>query len=67
MSDIDREGSPLIICIRTLNTARNQQFVDIDNIIEYSQIFNKYIWLRPNDVTNERVFYEYIIGKHIKC
>lgn len=54
MSDIKRGGSAWVICIRIRKTPKGLKCVAIhDPNIEYVRIFNKYLSLRPNDVTTD--------------
>lgn len=66
MSDIRREGCTLLICIRPSKTEKGRKFSVVDDHIEYVQMFNKYLSLRPKNVSTDRVFLKYTKGKCIK-
>lgn len=67
MSDIRKEGSALIICIRPSKTEKGRTFAVVDNSnIKYAEIFNKYLALRPKHISTDRVFLKYSQGLCIK-
>ncbi|KAJ3659280.1 hypothetical protein Zmor_010976 [Zophobas morio] len=67
MSDIKREGPALLITIRPSKTEKGRKFAVIDDSdISYVKLFNKYLSLRPENLTTDRVFLKYANGKCTK-
>lgn len=67
LSDIKKEGSVLIINIRPSKTEKGRKFAVVDNDdISYVKLFNKYLSLRPENISTDRVFLKYANGKCIK-
>ncbi|XP_044261817.1 uncharacterized protein LOC123009505 [Tribolium madens] len=67
LSDIKEKGSILLITIRPCKTEKGRNFAVIDDSeIPYLQILKKYLSLRPDQVSTDRMFLKYSKGKCIR-
>lgn len=67
LGDISREGSVLIISIRPSKTEKTRKFAVVDDSnLKYADIFEKYLSLRPENASTDRVFLKYSKGKCTK-
>lgn len=64
LSDIKKEGAVMLVTIRPSKTDKGRKFaICDDSSIPYVKCFEKYLALRPRDISTERVFLKYGNGK----